>query len=170
MADELARGFQAEFERKADRRLPESPQTASSAYGWTARDIAQRFDVSERTARRWRQQDRIPERRRAEWRRQVSGASRDRARQRIERRGLSGMKVQGRYRVSRSRYETHPDAPVRIMGGSRIPGAAMREFFSAMDEGDVSRADELLGGALAEAYGMGQPMDWERVDEIDYRV
>jgi hypothetical protein len=89
---------------------------------------------------------------------------------RIERRGLSGLSVLGTYQVSRSRYRTHPDAPVRLLPGAAITGATMREVFAAIDAGNLDDADELLGDALAEGYGMGRAIEWHEVDALDFRI
>jgi DNA-binding transcriptional MerR regulator len=170
MANDLTRAFLAATEQRAGQRAPASVRDASARFGWSTHDLAERLGVSERTARRYKQQDRIPPRKAAEYRREAEQAAQDKMRDRITSRGLSGMRVQGRYQISKSVYETHPDAPVRLLEDSHISGATMREFYDALAEGDEAAAEEILAGALGEGYGVGEGMSWERVDELDYRI
>lgn len=157
----LVEGFISAMNARAERGAPSHVGTAMERYGWSTRDVAQQFGVSERTARRWRQQDRIPARRAAEWKDATQAAARERLRARIERGGLKGMNVTGQYRISRRSHKAGKGAPIRfgskgdqfVMGTNRITGAQMREVFSALDRGDVDQADAALNQALAEAYG-----------------
>jgi hypothetical protein len=142
------------MEARAGTRQPRGVGGAMGRYGWSARDVAQRFGVSERTARRWRQQDRIPERRREDWRQAITGAARGRLRARMARRGLSGMSATGTYFVSPpTRYRANSEAPVRALDDNKIDAAAMRDYFSALDRGDAADADRILNDALGKAYG-----------------
>jgi len=120
--------------------------------GWSARAVADRFGVSERTARRWRQQDRIPDKRRGDWEKARNDEARSRLRARIERDGLKGLTVTGRYRISKTKGQAGPGSAIRVMPGNKITGAQMREVFAALDRGDRVAADEALNEALAEAY------------------
>lgn len=157
----LVEGFVSAMNARADRGAPAHVGAAMDRYGWSTRDIAARFGVSERTARRWRQQDRIPARRDADWKNAVSSAARDRLRKRIERGGLKGMNVTGQYRISRRSHKAGKGAPIRfgsrgdqfVMGTNKITGAQMREVFAALDSGDIEQADAALNQSLAEAYG-----------------
>jgi Homeodomain-like domain-containing protein len=154
---------------KADARAPTSVHGAVDRFGWTTRDIAREFNVSERTARRWRQQDRIPERRAGQWRNITRREATRRQREQIERRGIKNMSVTGVYRVSRSRYRARGGAAVRIMGDNRITGETMRGVFSALDEGRADDAERLMNDALADAYG-APGLQIESVDSISYTV
>jgi hypothetical protein len=170
------------MDAKSDRRVPRlAPPTsvggAVSRFGWSTRQLAQAMGISERTARRWRQQDRVPPRRAAAWSETTAreqgkrnDAARDaegeRRRKSIERRGLSRMNVSGTYRISNSRYQARKDFPVRFVTG-KITGAQMREVFAAADRGDDDEAEELLNEALAEAYG-APGLYFEDVDGIDF--
>ena len=174
LSDEFRRQMQARAERGA----PSSVRGAMDRYGWTTRDVAQRFGVSDRTARRWRQQNRIPERRRADWRRETTSAAERRVRERMERRGLAGMSVTGTYMVSKSRYKAGPGYPVRfgtrdngnpVAGTNRITAAQMRGYFAAIDQGDQQAADDLLNDALAQAYG-ADGLHFEDVDEVHFDI
>lgn len=165
----LHQAFQDQIQARAERGAPSSVRGAMDRYGWTTRDVAQRFGVSDRTARRWRQQDRIPDRRRADWRRETNSAAQRRVRDRIERRGLSGLTVTGTYRISRNRYKAGPGAPARLMPGNKISGAVMRGYFAAIDQGDVGQADEILNQALAAGYE-APGMHFEDVDEVHFDI
>src|SRR5215472_13865737 len=114
----LSDAFQARMAERAARGGDMGARRAMERYGWSAREVAQRFGVSERTARRWRQQDRIPERRREDFQREQRRERQARQRARMEARGLSSMSAQGEYMVSRSRYRTRPQYPVRTLPGS----------------------------------------------------
>jgi hypothetical protein len=138
-------------------------------FGWTTRDVAGRFGVSERTARRWRQQDRIPERRAGDWQRETRAEARARTRQRIERRGIRKMEVTGRYRISKSRYRAGRGAPVRVLEGNKITPAQMRTVFAAVDAGDMEQADAALNQALAAAYD-APGLEMEDVESLDWGV
>lgn len=168
MASQLWDAFNRRLAEKA--RPPGDVADLTKQAGWSTRDLARELNVSERTARRYRQTGHIPERRREQFGRAAREVAGRRARERIGRRGLSGLTVQGRYRVSKSVYETHPDSPARILPGNAIPGSVMRDVFDAADRGDVDGANEQLEQALSEAYGASNPLQWERVDDLDYRV
>lgn len=161
--------FIAQVDARAERGLGAGAGRIMDRFGWSTRDVAERFGISERTARRWRQQDRIPERRRDDWRREVRGESRARTQRRIERRGISDMTVQGIYRISKNRYRATPSAPVRIMPGNKITPAQMRGVFAAVNAGDLDAADDLLNEALAEAYE-AHGLVMEDVDSLDWSI
>lgn len=137
-------------------------------YGWTTHDVAQRLGVSERTARRWRQQDRIPERRLQDWREQQQREAARRQRERMRRRGISQMAATGEYSVSRSKYRANRGSPVRTMPGNKISAADMRAYFDALDRGDEAAADQILNDALGRAYEA--PTSFTDVDSIDYTI
>ena len=163
--------FNDAIARKAAASAPGSVRAAVDRFGWSTRDLAERLGVSERTARRYRQQDRIPARRADEFRRAARSAATERQRSRIASRGLSAMNVHGRYRVSKSVYTTPQDSPVRIMDGNFISGASMREVFDLEQSGDPAEAEAALAAALGEAYGNGmENMSWDRVDSLDYTI
>jgi hypothetical protein len=169
----LTEAFTGAAGRRGERTAPETPRAAADRYGWTARDVAQRFNVSERTARRWRQQDRIPERRREDWNREVRRERDTRTRKRIERRGLKGMRVSGNYVVnSKYKYKARPDAPVRLMPGNKIQGSTMRDFFEAVDGGRLDEAESMLNDALGEGYEIsgGGALSWDDVDGLDFDI
>lgn len=161
--------FLSQMDAKSARGVPEGVRTAMDRFGWTTRDVADRFGVSERTARRWRQQDRVPERRRESWTQQTRDEARARTRRRIERRGISSMTATGPYRVSKNRYKATPSSPVRIMPGSKITPAQMRGVFEAIDAGDRDAADELLNDALADAYE-APGLHMEDIDSLEWGV
>jgi hypothetical protein len=155
---------------KAETRAPGSVREAQGRYGWNTRDIAQRFNVSGRTARRWVQQDRIPARRAEQFRAVVRAQAAAGQRRQIEARGLSGLRVTGIYRVSANRYRARSNAAVRIMPGGRISGSTMREVFRAVDEGRGGEAERMMSDALTRAYGASSPVRFEDVDSLSYRV
>ncbi len=166
----LVDAFTRAMSGKAESRAPGSVRGAVDRYNWTSRDIAREFGVSERTARRWRQQDRIPERRAGQWRDVTRREADRRQRQQIERRGIQQMNVTGIYRVSRSRYRARGVAPVRIgPGADRITGAQMRDVFRSLDEGNRDEAERQLNEALAAAYG-APGLNVEQVDSLNYSV
>jgi hypothetical protein len=170
MPDNLTRAFLAAADQRAARRAPGTPLGAEAKFGWNAAELASRFGVSPRTARRWRQFDTVPISKQREFDRQATAAQEARQRERISRRGLSGFRVQGRYRISKSVYETHPDSPVRIMEGEHISGEAMREFYGHLEQGDGDAAEAALAGALGEAYGVGDNLSFDRVDRADFTI
>jgi len=170
MARNLLDALNQGLDNRAARRAPMSPLGAGASFGWSASELAARLGVSPRTARRYRATNVIPPHRLADFDREVRGEYERRQRDRIGRRGLSELKVQGRYRVSKSVYETHPDAPVKIMDGEHIPGATMREVFALEDAGDPAAANELLEQALSEAYGVGEGLSFERADSAEYTI
>jgi hypothetical protein len=137
-------------------------------YGWNTREVAQRFGVSERTARRWRQQDRIPERRREDFEREQRRVRFARTRARMEARGLTGMSATGEYAVSRNRYRATPRAPVRIMPGNKISAAEMRDYFDALDRGDQAAADQILNDALGRGYEA--PTSFTEAESVDFTI
>lgn len=161
--------FQRQLAARAERNTPSSVRGAMDRFGWSTRDVAERFGVSERTARRWRQQDRIPARREGDWHREANSASARRVRERMERRGLSGLTVTGQYRISKSRYKAGPGAPARLMPGNKIAPAVMRGYFAAIDQGDDDQADEILNQALAEGYE-APGMHFEDVDDVHFDI
>lgn len=161
----LLSAFTRALEAKAERRAPTSVSGAVERYGWSTRELARRMGVSERTARRYRQQDRIPAGKAAKWADQTKAAATDRQRERITRRGLSSMNVTGTYRISRSRYRARKDAAVRFVTG-RITGAQMRAVF---DAATPEEAEELLNDALAEAYG-APGLAFEEVEGLDFTI
>lgn len=176
----LTEGFINAMNARAERGAPAHVGTAMERYGWSTRDVAQQFGVSERTARRWRQQDRIPARRAADWRDAVQGAARDRLRQRIERGGLKGMKVTGQYRVSVRSYKAGRQSPLRfgsirgnpvprVTGTNQITGEQMREVFAAIDAGDQAAADAALNKALGEAYG-APGLEVEDAESVEFDI
>jgi hypothetical protein len=162
---------------------PSSLGASAERYRWSARDIARELGVSERTARRYRQQDRVPARKAAEYdqaRTRAESARTDAAvrasRSRIASRGLRSLTVGGRYRVSSGEYETPPNKPVRVMDGNYIPGAGdgdldpgMADVFDLLEAGDLDGADTALQQALSNAYGTGGTLlDWSRVDSLGF--
>lgn len=165
LSDEFQRAMQA----RAERNVPSHVRATMERFGWSARDVAEKFGVSERTARRWRQQDRVPERRAGDWHRAATSAAAGRLRERMERRGLSGLTVTGQYRISKSTYKAGPGAPARLMPGNKIAPAVMRGYFAAIDQGDAEQADEILNQALAEGYE-APGMHFEDVDGIDFQI
>jgi Homeodomain-like domain len=164
----LSDEFQRRMSERAERAAPSGARAAMDRYGWSAREVAQQFGVSERTARRWRQQDRIPERRRDDWQRATGRAAQARQRARMERRGLSALSVTGIYRISKNKYKATPGAPVRVMPGNKITAAQMREYFGALDAGDAEAADQILNDALGEAYEA--PTDFEDAEGVDFTI
>lgn len=160
--------FQRAMEARAGARQPSSVRGAMDRYGWSTRDVAQRLGVSERTARRWRQQDHIPERRRGDWRRETVNAARGRQRARMERGGVASMSAAGQYQVSKSRYRTGPNSRVRT-SQAKIPAAAMRAYFAALDRGDAQAADDALNGALADAYGASD-LHMTDVEDVNFTI
>lgn len=168
-AHPLTDAFTRAMASKADVRAPTSVHGATDRFGWSTRDLAQRMNVSERTARRWRQQDRIPPRRAEQWREATRTAAAERQRRQIETRGLRDLSVTGEYRVSRSRYRARPDRPIRIGPvRDRITGETMRGVFDALDRGDADAAEAQLNRALGDAYGA--PIEMQTVDDLSYRV
>lgn len=162
--------FVSQLDARADRSVGRADVGRTmDKYGWTTKDVAARFGVSDRTARRWRQQDRVPDKRAADWRNAARDEARKRARERIEKRGISRMSVQGTYRVSRFRGKTGPTSAVRILEGSKIRPAQMREVFGNLDAGDIDAADAALNDALAEAYG-APGLSMEDVDSLEWGV
>ena len=143
-------------------------RAAMERYGWNTREVAQRFGVSERTARRWRQQDRIPERRREAFQREQRRERQARQRARMERRGLASMSAQGEYMVSRSRYRTRPQYPVRTLPGNKISAADMRAYFEALDRGAQDEADQILNAALGGGYQA--PTSFTDADSVDFTI
>ena len=147
---------------KAEGRTPTGVKAAMDRFGWSAKDLAEKLGVSERTARRYRQQDRIPERRaeqRDRFGRESRAATTDRVsdraaktRKRIEQRGLRKMEALGKYVISKTRGQAGPGAPAKLMGTNKISPASMRDYFAAVDQGDEAAADEILNDALAEGY------------------
>ena len=161
--------FRRQLAARAERNTPSSVRGAMGRFGWSTRDIAARFNVSERTARRWRQQNRVPARREDEWRRETTSAAARRVRERIERRGLQGLTVTGTYRISKNRYKAGPGAPARLMPGNKISAAVMRGYFGALDQGDDDQADEILNQALAAGYE-APGMHFEDVDDVHFDI
>lgn len=161
--------FLDQVDTRAERGLGASPDRIMERFGWTTKDVAQKFGVSERTARRWRQQDRIPEKRRQDWRDAAKAEARKRTRDRIEKRGIRSMSVQGTYKVSKSRYRTGPTSAVRILPGNKITPAQMREVFGNVDAGDLDAADAALNDALAEAYE-APGLSMEDVESMEWGI
>lgn len=180
--------FAQQVAARAARNVPASARAAAPSnvgaamerFGWTTRDVAQRLGVSERTARRYRQQDRVPAKRLGDWRRDTQAAA-DRQRReaqtaaerktwdRMGRRGISEMNVEGTYKISKSWYKSNAWSPVRILPGSKITPAQMRGVRDALEHGDESGADELLNAALAEAYG-APGLGFEDVDGLKFGI
>lgn len=181
-----------EFERqvaaRAARNVPASARAAPPSgvrgamerFGWTTRDIAQRLGVSERTARRYRQQDRIPAKRLGGWqgetqaaaeqqRREAQTAAERKTWERLGRRGVSEMNVTGTYKISKSRYKANPWSAVRIMPGNKITPAQMRGVREALEQGNRQAADVLLNEALAEAYE-APGLEFEAVDSVEFDI
>lgn len=148
----LIDAFEGEMDRRGGRNLPRSVEGTMKRFGWTAKDIASKFGVSERTARRWRQQDRVPDKRRDDWNQAKKDEARARARAKMEKSGLKQLKVTGTYIISKTRGKAGSAAPVQMVGNNRISGAQMRTVFDALDRGDREEADEALNQALAEGY------------------
>lgn len=169
MAHELFDAFTRAMQARSSARSPSSVQSAMTRFGWSTRDVARMFGVSDRTARRWRQLNAIPARRADEWRSTVRTAAAARTRARIEARGLSALTVEGIYRISRSRYKSGSWSPVRVMPGNRIRGAQMRDVFEAADRGDMDAAESQLSEALAEAYGTSG-IEWESIDGLGFDI
>lgn len=171
----LTGAFTEAIGRRAAGRQPSSVRGAMERFNWTTRDVARRFNVSERTARRWRQRDHIPARRAEQWRNEVRGAAARNVRDRIGRRGLSGMRVSGTYLVDgnpKYRYKARPDRPVYILDGNKISGADMREVFEHLDQGRADEAEHKLSEALSDAYGTagGATLEWENVDGLEFDI
>lgn len=165
LSDEFRRQIQA----RAERNTPSGVRGAMERFGWSSRDVAERFGVSERTARRWRQQNRVPARRREDFLREATSAAARRVRERMLRRGLSGLIVTGIYRISKSRYKAGPGAPARLMPGNKISPAVMRGYFGAVDQGDDEQADEILNQGLAGGYE-APGMHFEDVDDVHFDI
>jgi hypothetical protein len=161
--------FQRQMQARAERNVPSHVRTTMERFGWGSKEVAEKFGVSERTARRWRQQDRIPPRRAGDWHREATSAAAGRVRARMERRGLSKMEVTGQYRISKSRYKAGPGAPVRIMPGNKISPAVMRGYFAAIDQGDDEQADEILNQGLAGGYE-APGLHFEDVDDVHFDI
>jgi hypothetical protein len=161
--------FQRQLAERAERNTPSSVRGTMDRFGWSTRDVAGRFGVSERTARRWRQQDRIPGRRRDDWRREANTTAARRVRERIERRGLSGLTVTGTYKISKNTYKAGPGSPARLLPGNKISPTVMRGYFAAIDQGDDGQADDILNQALAEGYGAAD-MHFEDVDDVHFDI
>lgn len=179
MATQLIRAFMDELGRKSGSRAPSSPRSATRAFGWSTRELAERMGRSERTARRYLQQNRVPAGQQARWRQVTADAASARMRRNIEQRGLrsrsSGppyaLSVEGLYRVSSSRYRSHPSSPVRVLPGNGIPGSVMREVFGLVDAGQADAADAMLADALALGYGMpGGSLEILEVDGLDFHI
>lgn len=155
----LSERFLEAMARGADRGAPSSVRGAMERYGWSTRDLAVQLGVSERTARRYAQQNRITARsgadreaRNEQFRQRVREAASGRQRARMERRGVTNMTASGTYFVSKRTYRTSPGLPVRTLPGNKIPASAMRDYFAALDAGDPAAADAILNGALGGAY------------------
>ena len=180
MAGKLTDAYLRAEAARAEVRAPSSVRGTLEHLGWSAREVAQRFDVSERTARRWRQQGRVPARKAAEFDREARGAVQaaelERVRTRIAGavrngsrsggRGLSRMSVTGRYKVSRTEAEARGYSPVYAQ--DPIPGSALGEFYDLLEAGDEDGAEDALAAALSEAYQMdgGSVLEWQRVDSL----
>lgn len=160
--------------------VPSDVRGAMDRFGWTARDLARMFGKSERTARRWRQQDHIPAKQLGDWQRETQAAAARQRREaqseaerktwdRLGRRGMREMRVEGTYKISKSRYKSNAWSPVRTLPGSKITPAQMRGVRDALDQGDRAAADELLNGALAEAYG-APGLEFEDVDNAEFDI
>lgn len=170
----LLSAFLSRMDAKSEVRAPTTVNAAVNRFGWSTRDLAREMGVSERTARRWKQFDKVPERKAERFRDVVKSEAARRQRQRIERRGLSGMRVEGTYRISRSRYKARQDYPVRFgqgekLGTDRITPAQMREVFGALDRGELADAEQMFNDALGEAYG-APGLSFEEIDDIDYEI
>jgi len=187
MAGKLTDAYLRAEAARAEVRAPSSVRGTLEHLGWSAREVAQRFDVSERTARRWRQQGRVPARKAEQFDREARGAVQaaelERVRTRIAGarakdaegnrtgsrsggRGLRGMSVTGRYKVSRTEAEAHGYLPVWAPEG--VPGSALGEFYDLLEAGDEDGAEDALAEALSDAYGTdgGSRLDWLRVDSL----
>jgi hypothetical protein len=166
--------FQQAIDARAAARQPGTVGGAMDRYGWSTREVAQQFGVSERTARRWRQQDRIPERRRADWREATTRAARGRQRARMERGGLRGMSAAGTYKVSKSTYRTGPASRIRTLGESdarKITAGQMRDYWAAVDSGNDAEADRILNEALAGDYAPdARGLAMEDADDVDFTI
>jgi DNA-binding transcriptional MerR regulator len=140
------------MDRRGGRNLPRSVEGTMRRFGWTTKDVAARFGVSDRTARRWRQQDRIPDKKRDSWNDAKKAEARARQRAKMEKGGIKKLTVTGTYRISKTRGKANSSAPIQFMGNNKISGAQMQEVFGALDRGDREAADDALNQALAEAY------------------
>lgn len=166
----LSDAFLASMAARAERGAPGGPRETMERYGWTTGDIAREFGVSPRTARRWHQQDRIPARQAENWRAASAAAAQGRQRARMERRGLSGMRATGTYEVSPGRrFRTRPGYPVKTPDGVKIPAAALRDYFGALDQGAPDLADQILNDALAHAYD-AEHLTFIEADNVDYTI
>lgn len=162
--------FLSQVDSRSDRGLASaSVGHVMERFGWSTHDVATRFGVSDRTARRWRQKDHIPPKRAADWRRETRAEARARTQRRIEKRGIRHMAVTGTYRVSKSRYKARPGSAVRIMEGNKITPAQMRGVFAAVGAGDLDAADVLLNEALAEAYE-APGLEMEDVESLEWGI
>jgi hypothetical protein len=160
--------FLDQLDTRADRGLGGSAGRIMERFGWSTADVAERFGVSARTARRWRQKG-VPAARQQDWRNAARDEARRRTRDRIERRGIRSMTVQGTYRISRMRGKTGAASAVRTMPGSKIAPAQMRDVFAQVDAGDLDAADAALNEALAEAYE-APGLSMEDVDSLEWGI
>lgn len=146
--------FQQAAADQATGRVPSTVAATMDRFGWTTSDVADKFGVSQRTARRWRQENRVPTRggKRESWRGEVRNEMRQRARRRMERRGITKFTIQGQYKISKRSWKTGPNSPIRNVMG-KIPASAMRDYFAAIDQGDQAAALAALNAGIGEAYG-----------------
>lgn len=158
-------------------RTPSTVHGAMERYGWSTRDLAQQLGVSERTARRYAQQNRITGRGAAEraarqqaFQQSVTREARARQRRRMERGGLSSLSAAGEYQISKRRFRTGPGSRVRTgPSGEKIPASAMREYFAALDAGNQAEADRVLNDALADAYD-ASGLHMTDVDDVTFTI
>ena len=177
MATELIRAYLAEEERRTRRRTGGSLSEGGRRDKLTTRQLAAELGVSERTARRYRQENRVPARRAREFdelRQKSKDAEIQRYRRRIRSRGLRSLTV----RVSESQYDAGAHSPSVALDGIAGSGDAdtpgMAEVFDLLEaeDPDLEGADAALGDALAQSYGMngGSSQRWIRVDSLTFTL
>ena len=147
-------------------RAPRGLPQAQSRWGWSTKEVAQRFGVTQRTAQRWQAAGQVPARRAGQLQDILSTEADKRARERAAKRGFGPVTIGGTYQVSNYR-------PQRTGPGSRfrtdeIPPAKVREILALADAGDVAAAEDVLSQAIADGYGITQPVTWEDVDSATF--
>jgi hypothetical protein len=186
----LISAYLAREREYAEGRAGRAPATFGEAvqrYGWTTRDVQRITGKSARSARRYVQEGRLPGRgaAAAEVRQRVAeaggqaeagrvGQRAEAVRSRIASRGLRALSVMGRYRVSRSEYETRSpvEAKTAILGRGDSDDPGMAQVYELLDAGDMDGAEDQLAEVLSNAYQMsgGSVGDWVRVDSLNFTI